>query len=70
VNLILSGGSTQKIAWKYRDRLPQVVKNAKALGKERYARAVDLLAEVDKRSKSGLGDASENVERFIVSFSE
>jgi DNA polymerase-3 subunit delta len=68
VHLILSGGSTQKIAWKYRDRLPQVVKNAKALGKERYARAVDLLAEVDKRSKSGLGDAAENVERFIVSF--
>jgi DNA polymerase III subunit delta len=70
VSLILSGGSTQKIAWKYRDRLPQVIKSAKALGKERYARAVDLLAEVDKRSKSGLGDASENVERFIVSFAE
>jgi DNA polymerase III subunit delta len=70
VGLILSGGSTQKIAWKYKDRLPQVIKTAKSFGKERYARAVDLLAEVDRRSKSGLGDASENVERFIVSFAK
>jgi len=70
VGLILTGGSTQKIAWKYKDRLPQVIKTAKAFGKDRYARAVDLLAEVDRRSKSGLGDASENVERFIVSFAK
>ena len=68
VGLILSNGNTSKLNWKYRDRLPQVIKNAKTLGRENYARAVDLLAEVDKRSKSGLGDASENVERFIVSF--
>jgi DNA polymerase-3 subunit delta len=68
VGAILSGGNTSKLNWKYKDRLPQVIKTAKSFGKERYARAVDLLAEVDKRSKSGLGDASENVERFIVSF--
>jgi DNA polymerase III subunit delta len=68
VGAILSGGNTSKLSWKYKDRLPQVIKTAKSFGKERYARAVDLLAEVDKRSKSGLGDASENVERFIVSF--
>lgn len=70
VGMILSGGSTQKIAWKYKDRLPKVIKTAKEFGKDRYARAVDLLAEVDRRSKSGLGDASENVERFIVSFAK
>jgi DNA polymerase-3 subunit delta len=68
VGLILNNGNTSKLNWKYRDRLPQVIKNAKTMGKDRYVRAVDLLAEVDKRAKSGLGDASENVERFIVSF--
>jgi DNA polymerase III subunit delta len=38
-----------------------------ALGEAGAARAVDLLAEVDHRTKSGLGDAIGNVERFIVS---
>ena len=26
----------------------------------------DLLAEIDRRSKSGIGDAASNVERFIL----
>jgi DNA polymerase III delta subunit len=68
VGNILSGGNTSKLNWKYRDRLPQVIKTAKSFGKDRYIHAVDLLADLDRRSKSGLGDASENVERFIVSF--
>jgi DNA polymerase III delta subunit len=68
VGVVIAGGDTSKFSWKYRDRLPQFMKTAKSMGKDRYARAVDLLAEVDRRSKSGLGDASENVERFIVSF--
>ena len=67
VGLVVSGGNQRNIAWKYKERLAQFAKAASALGKQRYARAVDLLAEMDKRSKSGLGDASENVERFIVS---
>ena len=40
--------------------------NADALGEAGAARATDLLAEIDLRSKSGLGDAAENVERFIL----
>jgi DNA polymerase III subunit delta len=70
VGLILHGGNTGKLAWKYKDRLPQFIKTARGFGKENYRRAVDLLADVDLRSKSGLGDASENVERFIVSFAK
>jgi DNA polymerase-3 subunit delta len=68
VGAILSGGNTSKLQWKYRDRLPQVIQTAKSLGKRQHARAVDLLAEMDKRSKSGVGDAAKNVEQFILSF--
>jgi DNA polymerase III delta subunit len=64
---IINGGNTGKMAWKYRDRLPQFVKVANTFGKQRYGRAVDLLAEMDRRSKSGLGDAATNVEQFILS---
>ena len=39
---------------------------AEALGEAGAARATDLLADVDLRSKSGLGDAASNVERFIL----
>jgi DNA polymerase III delta subunit len=37
------------------------------LGERGVARAIDLLAEIDRQSKSGVGDAAENVERFILS---
>ena len=39
---------------------------AAALGDSGVARAIDLLAEVDHHSKSGIGEASSNVERFIL----
>ncbi|HSU68940.1 MAG TPA: DNA polymerase III subunit delta [Tepidisphaeraceae bacterium] len=39
---------------------------ADALGESGATRATDLLADVDLRSKSGLGDAASNVERFIL----
>jgi DNA polymerase-3 subunit delta len=39
---------------------------AEALGESGAARATDLLADVDLRSKSGVGDAESNVERFIL----
>jgi DNA polymerase-3 subunit delta len=42
---------------------------ASALGETGVARAMDLLAEIDRQSKSGVGDAAENVERFILSMS-
>ncbi len=39
---------------------------ALALGDAGSGRAIDLLAEVDRQSKSGVGDAAANVERFLV----
>ncbi|CAN5657979.1 DNA polymerase III subunit delta [soil metagenome] len=70
VGTVVSGGNTSKMAWKYRDRLPQFLKTAKSLGTARHAKALDLLAEMDRRTKSGLGDAPSNVERFMLSLSQ
>ena len=39
------------------------------LGEGGASRLVDLLAEVDRRSKSGLGEMTANVERFLLSVS-
>ena len=39
---------------------------AEELGERGVARIVDLLAEVDRQSKSGIGEAATNVERFIL----
>lgn len=44
-----------------------LLKVADRMGESGIRRAVDLLAEIDKRTKSGLGEAAENVERFILS---
>jgi DNA polymerase III delta subunit len=61
-------GKQGKVAWKYRDRLPLLVRTAQQLGPAGVARAIDALADTDRRTKSGFGDASGNVERFILSF--
>jgi DNA polymerase III delta subunit len=37
-----------------------------ALGEDGARNAVDLLALIDKQSKSGVGDAASNVERFLL----
>jgi DNA polymerase III delta subunit len=42
-------------------------KTTDALGEAGAARAINLLATIDKQSKSGVGDMAENVERFILS---
>jgi DNA polymerase III delta subunit len=42
------------------------MKTACALGEAGAATAIDLLAEVDHQSKTGVGDAVANVERFIL----
>jgi DNA polymerase-3 subunit delta len=42
-------------------------KTAEKLGERGVNRAVNLLADIDLRSKSGVGDAAGNVERFILS---
>ena len=66
VGTVVNGGQVGKLSWKYKDRLPQFLSSAKQLGKAGYARALDRLAEVDQQSKTGVGDAAENVERFIL----
>ena len=40
---------------------------ANLLGERGVARAIDLLAEIDRQSKTGVGNAAENVERFLLS---
>jgi len=45
------------------------MKTAESLGEHGVARALDLLAEIDHQSKSGVGDAAKNVERFILQLS-
>jgi DNA polymerase III delta subunit len=42
------------------------VQTAQQLGEEGLYRALNLLVEVDHQSKSGVGDAAENVERFLL----
>ena len=46
------------------------IKTAEKLGESGVARAVDLLVEIDHQSKSGVGDAAENVERFLLTMGE
>lgn len=69
VGAVVNNGNTSKLTWKYKNRLNQFMSAAKALGKPGHARALDLLAEIDQQSKSGVGDAATNVERFILTLS-
>jgi len=41
-------------------------KTADALGEAGAGRALDLLTEIDRQTKSGVGDAAANVERFML----
>ncbi len=68
VGIVLGGdqGAVGKLRWKYKDAFDRFVRSTRALGHDGFARAVDLLAEVDRQSKSGVGDAAANVERFIL----
>ncbi len=50
-----------------RDLQGPFFQTAEALGERGVGRAMDLLAEIDRQSKSGVGDAADNVERFILS---
>jgi DNA polymerase-3 subunit delta len=47
-----------------------LLRTADRMGAAGLSRALDLLADLDLRSKSGLGDASDNVERFILSLAK
>jgi DNA polymerase-3 subunit delta len=53
-----------------RDLQQPFMKTAEQLGEAGVAEALDLLAEIDKQSKSGVGDAATNVERFILSLAQ
>jgi DNA polymerase-3 subunit delta len=48
------------------DKGTAFVQTATRLGDEGLYRALNLLVEVDHQSKSGVGDAAENVERFLL----
>ncbi|MEO6435182.1 MAG: DNA polymerase III subunit delta [Tepidisphaeraceae bacterium] len=62
--------AVNKLRWKYKgDAFDKFVAGANAMGMEGYARALDLLTEIDQQSKSGVGDAAGNVERFILALS-
>lgn len=67
VREFLASPGTFKNAWKYRDDLPKFKQTAQAIGSRNVGRLVDMLVEVDKQSKSGVGDFAGNVERFLVS---
>ena len=49
-----------------RELQQKFVDTAQSLGEPGLARAVDLLAKIDYQTKTGVGDAAENVERFIL----
>lgn len=53
--------------WRYKgDQLRHFLANCDRLGPVGLQRAVDRLAEMDRNSKTGVGVASTNVERFIL----
>jgi DNA polymerase-3 subunit delta len=61
-------GSALRI-WPRENQEP-FVRTAEALGSTGAARALDLLVRVDHQSKSGVGDAAANVERFILELAQ
>jgi DNA polymerase III subunit delta len=50
-----------------RDMQQKFVDNVRALGEQGVRHAIDLLAEIDFQTKTGIGNAPDNVERFILS---
>ncbi len=52
------------------NNVDSLLKTADAMGAAGLSRSLDLLADLDHRSKSGLGDAADNVERFILSLAK
>jgi DNA polymerase III delta subunit len=49
-----------------REAAVALVENARKLGEAGANRALDLLAEIDHQTKTGVGDAAGNIERFIL----
>lgn len=69
-----AGQNPQSVLPRFKYRDPKMrndfVKTAEAMGETGVARALHLLTEVDKQSKSGIGDAAANVERFILTIGQ
>jgi len=63
----LASPNSFKNSWKYKDDLPKFKQTAQAIGNRNVGRLVDMLVDVDRQSKSGVGDFAGNVERFLVS---
>jgi len=53
-----------------RDLQQRFVDTVQSLGSRGLKNAVDLLAQIDYQTKTGVGDASQNVERFILSLAQ
>jgi DNA polymerase III subunit delta len=60
-------GNAGGLTWKYKENMAKFVTHAKSIGPTGLRRTLDLLAEVDRQSKSGVGNAADNIERFILS---
>jgi len=48
------------------DKVTALLQTAARIGDAGLFRALNLLVEIDHQSKSGVGDAAENVERFLL----
>jgi DNA polymerase-3 subunit delta len=66
VRSYLTLGPGFRNAWKYRQRMSRFQKTAESIGKGGARRLLELLTELDYRSKSGLGEMAQNVERFLL----
>lgn len=56
-----------KLQWKYKGpAMDEFFATAKAMGTSGVKRALELLADADRRGKSGLGELETLIERFIV----
>ncbi|HZZ43763.1 MAG TPA: DNA polymerase III subunit delta [Tepidisphaeraceae bacterium] len=69
VREFLVSPNTFKNTWKYKDDFPKFKQTALAIGPKNIGRLVDMLVDVDRQSKSGVGDFASNVERFLLSVS-
>lgn len=71
VRSYLTSPSSFRNAWRYKgDRMARFQKNCGAIGKAGAIRLINLLADVDYRSKTGLGEMAQNVERFLLTVAQ
>ena len=66
VRAVLTPGVPFKNIWRYEGFENEFRRFAVSLGPAKVGRLIDQLAEADWRSKSGLGDAVSNIERFLL----